>query len=138
MDEFYNGELVRLFPELAKRTSGTQASTPPNEARLPVLPPTQGQGVPERVSADEVEQFLGNPSTLLGLRLVHSLPRDQDSEQGESGAWEVTSYSVRKGDRGIEHQYQVSLNPVGDDPLPMDEEEVRHLLRHSSTLGMSM
>ena len=111
--------------------------TPRDEARLPILPltSTEDQGVPKRVPTDEVEQFLRNPSTLLGVQFAHSLPQDQDSERGESGAWQGISYSVRKGDRGIKHLYQVFLNSVGDNSLPMDEEEVLHLLRHSS-LGM--
>ena len=134
MGKPYNGKFIRLFPELAKRTSGTPASTPPNEACLPIPPPTEDQGVPKRVPTDEVEQLLRSPSTLLGVRFVHSLPQDQDSEQGESGAcqWEITSYTVRKGNRGVEHEYQVLVNSVSDDPLPMGEEVVRHLLQHST------
>ncbi|KAI1791674.1 hypothetical protein LXA43DRAFT_1010028 [Ganoderma leucocontextum] len=129
MDEWYNGEFIRLFPDLAKRTSATPA-TPPTRASLPTPPPTRRSGLPKRVSNDEVEQFLRNPSTLVGTRFVHSPPQDQ--EQGDSGAWEVASYTVRKGDRGVEHEYQVLLDAFGGDPLPMDEGEVRYLLRYST------
>ncbi|KAI1791671.1 hypothetical protein LXA43DRAFT_389864 [Ganoderma leucocontextum] len=126
MDEWRKGEFVSLFPELARRGSKTL----PTRACLPTAPPpTRRSGIPKRVSNDEVEQFLRNPSALVGTPFVHSPPQDQ--EQGDSGAWEVASYTVRKGDRGVEHEYQVLLDAFGGDP-PMDEGVVRYLLQYST------
>ena len=143
MDEFYNGELVRMFPDLAKRTSNTLSSapvTPPSRARLSrAAAPPQATAplqatcildVPKRVSRDDVEQFVRNPSTLVGTRFVHSPP--QDHEQGNKSTWRVISYIVREGDQGVEHEYRVLLEAFGGDPLPMDEAEVRYLLQYST------
>ena len=129
MDEFYNGELVRMFPQLAKRTSNTPVA-PPTRATLPTPPPTGRSRVPKRVSRDEVEHFVRNPSTLVGKRFVHSPP--QDHEEGNKGTWKVTSYTVREGNQGVEHEYLVLLEAFVGDPLPMDEAEVRYLLQYST------
>ena len=128
MDEFFNGELVRMFPDLAKRTSNTPMA-PPTRATLPTPPPPRRSGVPKRVSRDEVEQFVRNPTSLVGTCFVHSPP--QDHEQGNKGTWKVASYTVREGDGGVEHEYRVLLEAFGGDPLPMSEAEVRYLLQYS-------
>ncbi|KAI1791692.1 hypothetical protein LXA43DRAFT_1010098, partial [Ganoderma leucocontextum] len=59
------------------------------------------------------------------------IPQDQ-LDRADRGAWEVASYTVRKGDTGVEHEFQVLFDALGGDPLPMDEGEVRTLLRYST------
>ena len=134
MDEFYNGEFVRMFPQLAKPSTSNAPTIQPAGAGLvpTATPPTHQSksGVPKQVSSDEVEQFIRNPSTLIGTRFVHSPPQDQ--EQGNKGTWKVASYTVREGDRGVEHEYQILLEAFGGDPLPMSEAEVRYLLQYST------
>ncbi|PIL24474.1 hypothetical protein GSI_14228 [Ganoderma sinense ZZ0214-1] len=135
MDEFYDGEFVRMFPQLEQRASDSPATT--TQARLQVPTPgpsTHHSGVPKLVSSDEVEQFMHNPSTLVGIQFVHSPPHGEGEDEGEgdSGAWEVASCTVRKGDKGVEHDYHVLLAAFGGDPLPMDEAEVRYLLQYST------
>ncbi|PIL24476.1 hypothetical protein GSI_14230 [Ganoderma sinense ZZ0214-1] len=129
MDEFYNGEFVTLFPELAKRPSKAPSpQTPPTRTGLPTPPATKRSGVRKRVSGDEIDEFLRNPSTLVGKRFVSSPPPGQ----GDGGEWRVVAYAVREGDEGeVENEYQVVLAAFGEDRIPMDEGEVRFQLQHS-------
>ena len=135
MDEWRNGEFVRLFPELASQGFGAPPSS--QSARLPPTPPTstgtpsRHLGEPKRVSDDEAEHFLRNPSALIGTRFVHSPPQDEDRGYDE-GPWKVASYTVREGDEGVEHEYEVLLEALEGTPLPMDEGEVRYLLQYSA------
>nr|VWP01895.1 Cell morphogenesis protein (Cell morphogenesis protein PAG1) [Ganoderma boninense] len=129
MDEWYQTEFARLFPERWNRVSRTP-STLTTRGRLPTPPPTRRSGVAKPVSDDEVEEFLRTPYTLMGKRFVHSPPEGHD--QGHSGAWKVVSYTVRDSDEGIVHEYQVLLDALGVEPLPMDEGEVRYLLKYST------
>ena len=73
--------------------------------------------------------FLNNPHTMIGKQFIHSPPQGQDQE--DSGTWEVVSYTVKKADGGIEHEYQVLLRAFGSDPVPMDKKEVGYLLQNS-------
>ena len=136
MDEWRNGEFVRLFPELANQGFGAPPSRSSELARLPSPPtsttiPSRHLGDPKRVSDDEAEHFMRNPSALIGTRFVHSPPPDEDRGYDE-GPWKVASYTVREGDEGIEHEYEVLLEALKGTPLPMNEGEVRYLLQYSA------
>ncbi|KAM5538022.1 hypothetical protein V8D89_008219 [Ganoderma adspersum] len=103
---------------------------PPSACHTPPTPPRH-LGDPKRVSDDEAEHFLRNSSTLIGTRFVHSPPQEQDHGYDE-GPWKIMSYTVREGDEGVEHEYQVLLEALEGTPLPMDEGEVRYLLQYST------
>ena len=79
---------------------------------------------------DDVSQYLNKPELLLGKRFQHSPPQDQ--EQDYKGTWEMASYSVRMGEGGIEHEYQILLEALDGASLPMGQEDVRFLLMHST------
>ena len=128
MKEWMQNDFARMFPD---RLKSRTPSTPPS--RVPQVltpPPTHDSAQPKLISNDDIAQFLGHPNTLVGKQFVHSPPEDQD--QSDRGTWEVISYSVRKGENGVECEYVVSLEAVGGDSLPMCEEEVRSLLAYST------
>ncbi|KAI1791675.1 hypothetical protein LXA43DRAFT_1181577 [Ganoderma leucocontextum] len=102
---------------------------PPRPPCLPTAPPSHYSA--KRVPEDELLNFLDNPHTMVGKQFVHSPPQDQDQDQEDSDTWEVISYTAKKTDTGVEHQYQVLLQAFSEDPLPMDKEDVRDLLRYS-------
>ncbi|TBU52312.1 hypothetical protein BD310DRAFT_940554 [Dichomitus squalens] len=130
MSEYYKTEFALLFPESMKRAAARRMpATPPT--RLATPPPTRPSAVSRCVSREDVDQFLSNPSTLLGKRFVHS-PQSGGQDQGDCGTWHVASYTVCVADGGVEHEYQVVLDASGEGALPMDGEEVRELLQHST------
>ena len=130
MDEWYKTEFDRLFPGRVKPAK--TPSTPPTSGGLPTPPPTRQSTVPRCISNEEVAQFLGSPHTLVGKRFLHSPPADQGQDQENRGAWEVTSYAIRKINGAIVQEFQIVLETFGRDPLPMDEQEIRNLLQYST------
>ncbi|TBU46428.1 hypothetical protein BD309DRAFT_988806 [Dichomitus squalens] len=124
MNEWYKTEYPRLFPDRVKLAK--TSSTPPTFGPLPIAPHTRLLTAPRSLSSEEVAQLLSSPGTLVGKRFLYSPPLQ---EQEDRGAWEVVSYTVRKAGEGIEHEFQVVCEALGGDSLPMDEKEVRDLLR---------
>lgn len=62
---------------------------------------------------------------MIEKQIIHSLPQSEDGQDG--GTWELISYMVTKAPCGVEHEYQVLLQALGSDPVPMHKEEVRYL-----------
>lgn len=132
MKEWYDTVFCRLFPDRVKpKSAPSNALTTSRSRPVPINPPaTGGRTVSARfVDADDVKQFLNNPHTLVGKRFVHMPPVDQD--QDYRGTWQVDSYTVRRVDMDVEHEYLVLLEAFGDSPVPMGPEEVGYLLRYS-------
>ncbi|KAM5539584.1 hypothetical protein V8D89_006693 [Ganoderma adspersum] len=117
----------------SKQPSAPNVPPGPSQAlRIPSLLPS-GYSL-EGASEDEMLNFLNNPHTMIGKQFIHSPPQGRDRDQQDSGTWEIISYTVKKAAGGVEHEYQVLLQASGSDPVPMDREEVRYLLQHSTVV----
>ena len=145
MDEWRRDVFDVRFPPRRKgfgvssKAESAASSCTPLAAGVPT-PPQVSCHCPKQVSQDELQNLLGSPHTMIGKQFAHSPPQGPDQpesgqeDSGNSGAWEVISYSVKRADTGpgVVHEYQVLLQAFGADPVPMGMEEVRYLLRHST------
>ena len=123
-------EYPRLFPDRAKAVKDQAASTPPGR-RNPLTPPsTRHAGRPKAIPAEEVQEYLKNPHTLLGKKFQHS-PRAGE-EQAYKGVWEMESYTTRMREGDVDHEFQIVLEAFDGVPLPMDREDVEFLLKYST------
>ena len=140
MDEWQKTEkFAHLFPESAAKrvalSANLLAAQGPESASLrPLSAESAGAfGDSRPVSEDEVAQFLSNPGTLVGKRFVCSPPEDDDEVDPEDrGLWEVVSFAVRKDEGIIDREYMVLTEEFPENPLPMGENQIRSMLRHST------
>lgn len=130
MKDWRQTELPRIRGQVRGLTHKETPSTPPSTSRsatLQVLPPSGDNARCLRaILQEEVDNFLKSPQTLAGQTFMSN-----SSENDLSGAWTVASFTVQMVDNRIDHEYQVLLEIFKGAPLPMGEEEVRELLKHS-------
>ena len=82
------------------------------------------------MSQAEVNRFLDNPRTIMGVRFVCSVPDEEDEDL--MGQWSILSHLTRVDPgRGIDDEFQVQLEAFSDGPVAMGRDEVEYLLAYS-------
>ncbi|KAI0823500.1 hypothetical protein BC628DRAFT_1420804 [Trametes gibbosa] len=131
MNDWFKGEFRTLFPETSDQTTHNPSTTTPPAAQICMsTPPTRHSGEPEAITASEIAAYLKAPHTLLGKQFFHTPPVDE--EQDDKGVWEAESYSMRKEDGFIDHEFLVRFEAFGGDLLPVGRDHMEELLTHST------
>ncbi|KAI0365028.1 hypothetical protein BV20DRAFT_973730, partial [Pilatotrama ljubarskyi] len=134
MKEWRRNEFPRLFPQRAGNMRGDPATSIPPTHRAPLSPPaTRHAAGAKLVTASDIAEYLNSPHTLLDKQFEHSPPPGQD--EGYKGLWELESYTTRKREGRVDHEFLIALEACDGATIPMDREEVHFLLQYSTVVS---